>query len=207
MNDGSQFDEVAFVGIDYGGGLVSITSLDPGSIAQMDMSVDKVTGGIFVQQIPERFKAGVGQIRAVPQLPGRGVGQKDVKAFLSPQGKGKLSDPPVHLPVCVLIFAGFITHGTPKPQDSHAFMLIDFSVDADTTVRRCLFITVIVISAHIQDGALEKGGEERQIVGMQIPAGEDQVDPLKFAFFKEIPQVQGFLVCEYQYFHSASFDS
>ncbi len=173
----------------------------------MDMSVNKIAGGIAVQQVSKALKPLVGKILPVVEMPGGRMGQKDIKAFLAPEGKGQSADAPVHFLLGILVGAWFVAHRASKTQYAHAFKFVDLSVDAGTSFWRSLMIAVIMISVYIQYRPLEKSGKERQVLRMQIPAGEDQIDPLQFAFVEIIPQPGGFFVCEYHNLHSCSLCS
>jgi hypothetical protein len=107
----------------------------------------------------------------------------------------------------ILMLSVFIPHGTAESQNTDPFMLIDFSVNADAAFRRSLFVAAIVVSMYIEYRSLEKCGKKREIVGRKISAGENQIDSLQSAFFKKIPQIRRFHVCQYQNLHDGSLCS
>ena len=123
------------------------------------------------------------------------MSQKNVKSTAVQQWKPQFFDPFFHFFFGILIDTWAVTHGTAQPQNTDAFVDIDLIFDTDTSVRRCLFVPVIVISPYIQDRRRGKSGEKRQIVRVQISAREDQIDPLEFLFLEVIPEIFGFFVC------------
>lgn len=102
----------------------------------MDVPVDEKTGGIAVQQIAEALEAHMRKVLSVIEMPGRGMRQEDIKAFSAPEREEKPPDPPVHLPLRILVCARFVAHGAAQPQDAHPLIFIDPSVDADAAFRR-----------------------------------------------------------------------
>ncbi len=58
---------------------------------------------------------------------------------------------------------------------------------ADTASRGLLCIAVVMVPPHIQHRDIRKRCQKRQIICVQVPTGEYQVNPLKLIFLKIIP--------------------
>ena len=169
------------------------------------MAVDKIAGAVAVHQGVEGVEAHVGQVLPVIQPQGGGVGQQDVKPALAHQGQLPLPHPPVHLPLGILVLPLLlIPHGAPQAQDAHPFVGVDLVLHADTALRRHRVVTVVVVAVDVEHRPVGKGGDKGQIAGVQVAAGEDQVDPLQALGVKVVPEPQGLLVRQRQNLHRPS---
>ena len=143
---------------------------------------------ILFDQATEDFKALMRKISGIIQLISRSMRDKNIKSP-SPEYLWKKFEYSVpHLPLCILILPGLISHGTAESHDADTFMNINFIINADASVRWDLFIFVIMISMYIQNGSRSKRCKKGKIPRIQIPTGNDQVDSLKLALFEIIPQ-------------------
>ena len=118
-------------------------------ISLMDVAVKKVFRFIFFQQVHKAIKTPVGEIVEVVDVPGRSMGDQDIKAPVFVQLKPQPSDAAAHLSLSVHIFPVSVAVGTAQSQNTNSFIDIDLIFDTDTSVRRCLFVLVIVISPYI----------------------------------------------------------
>lgn len=129
-------------------------------VIHMNMTVDKIGRLIPVQQGTERFKPSVGHIVAVVEPVGRRMSQKDIESSVIFQPPPELSYPLAHLGLGILMFPRLIPHGASEPQYPDPFIYIDPVFDTDTAVWRRLFVTVVMISMHIQNRSVRKGSEK-----------------------------------------------
>ena len=99
------------------------------------------------------------------------------------------------------MWSGLIAHRAAQAQDPDALVDINAVLDADTSVRGHFFIFIIVIAMNVEYRHGGKCCQKGKVAGVQISAGDNQVNSLKFAFFKIIPQGSGFLIRNRQYPH------
>ena len=168
---------IKLIGVDHRGLPVGIRSLEMPVIVCMDMAVEEKFRFIFFQQGAKCGKTLMGEIGEVVEAGGGGVGDENVKAFMSPQFERQSAHPSAHLPLGVLIFcAGDILHGAAKTQNPHAFVDKDIVFDTDAALGRIFFVAGVVVSLHIEERDIAEGHEKTQILLRQIAAGDDEID-------------------------------
>ena len=175
--------------IDDPGIHIGIFPLHISSVIQMHMSVQEELRLLLDQKLRDAGKSAVGKILAVIDPEGRGVAYQDIYALSELQLHGQLPDPALHLGFRILIRSEIIAHAPAKPQDPKTPVLIDPVLDALTSVRRSIVIAAIMISMYIKHRNLRIGCKEGQILRCKISTGNNEIDPLQFRFFKEIPIV------------------
>ena len=173
----------------------------------MGMSVKKQGGLILIKQPVEGLKAGVAQIVAVHHPFSRRMSQQDIKAPLAHNPGQQPPHPPGHLPFCILVDPVVIAHTAPQPQNPQALILVQVPVNTDTAQRRLLLIAVVVVAPDIEHGTVGKGGQEGEVAGLHIPAGENQVNSLQLVRGVVVPEIPGLAVRYYQNFHGSVFPS
>src|SRR5699024_10084281 len=88
-------------------------------ISLMDVAVKKVFRFIFFQQVHKAIKTPVGEIVEVVDVPGRSMGDQDIKAPVFVQLKPQPSDAAAHLSLSVHIFPVSVAVGTAQSQNAH----------------------------------------------------------------------------------------
>ncbi len=83
--------------------------------------------------------------------------------------------------------ARLIAHGTAEPCDAQPLIFKHAVLDTDTALGRCPLISGIMIPMNIENRPMRKRSQKRQIICVQVPTGEYQVNPLKLIFLKIIP--------------------
>ena len=142
--------------------------------------MDEPPGLPLVQKGVEALKAAVGQVLAVVQAPGGGVGQQDVHPAHPPHLAAQPGDPPAHGLLGVLVRAlAVVAHRATQTHHPQALPDIDAVVHADAAARLLPGILLVVVAVHIEDGRGGEIGQKFQIGAGQVPAGKDQVDPFQ----------------------------
>ena len=113
----------------------------------------------------------------------------------------ELPHPVLHLPLRILEFPGAITHRTAKPQNPHSLVNIDLIVNTDTPVRRDLPVFLIMVPVYIQNRHGCKSRQKGKISGIQVSAGNNQINSRKLTFLKIIPQIGRLFIRNRKYFH------
>ena len=156
------------------------------AVRHVYMPVEKIFRPVLIHQFQESFKSLMGKVSSVVDAVRRGVGDKNIESPVPEKFRPQSSDTAPHFPFCILPASGFVSHGAAQSQDPHAFMYIDLIVNADAALRGDPFVFIVMVSMDIKHRYSCKRSKERKIVGIQIPAGNDKIDPLHFAFFKKI---------------------
>ena len=176
-------------GIDHMCVTILVISFVLPPICHMYMTMNKETGLVLVHQSIEYLESLMGKIPSVVKLVGGGVCQQNIKSFFTEKFEAKLFYTFDHFFFRILVYSRLVAHGTSQTEDAYTFMLINLILDANTAFRRDPFIFIIMITVYIQYRCRGKSGEKRKISGVQIPAGEYQIDTLQLFFFKKIPQI------------------
>ena len=142
----------------------------------MDVPIDEPPGLQLIQQVVEAGETLVGQIVAVVQAPGGGVGQQHVDAphpaHLGPQP----CDAPAHGALGVLVGAlAVVADRAAQAHDPQALPVVDPVVHADAAARLMLGVIVVVVAVDVEDGRGGEVGQIFQVGAGQVPAGQDQV--------------------------------
>ena len=162
----------------------------------------EMEGGLILVQHPVKGpEAGMGQVGAGHHVLARRMGQQNIKSLFKIQLWGQPYGPQIHLPVGVLMGALLIAHGAPQAYDTQALILIVLPVDTGAAQRRVLFIVPVVVAMDIEHRAVGKGSQKGQVMGFQVPAGEDQVHPLQLIRRKIVPEGGGLVVGHSQNLH------
>ena len=146
-----------------------------------------------VQQAVEGLKAGMGQIPAVHHAKAW-----EWSARMSNPGSRAASGPAsrarIHISRSVYWCPPAVPHGAAQPQDAYPLILVQAVLHTQAAGGWSFPILAVVIPVDIQDGAAGEGGQEGEIAGVQVAAGEDQVQSLQLAGGIEVPECPGFTV-------------
>ena len=115
----------------------------------MDMAVYQVHGLVLFQQIPEAVKAPVRPVFRVAHTLRRCMGHHDIHTAGAPQLPAQAADPPAHLPLGILVFAGMIFAAAPQTQDPDAVVDNDMVINTVAALRRNLIIVHIMVTVNI----------------------------------------------------------
>ena len=155
---------IALGGVDDGDALVGADPGEPAVIGQMDVSVDKPLGLQLIQEAVEALKTLVGQIIAVVEAPGGGMGQQQIDAaqplHLGPQS----GNPALHFLFGVLEGAlPVVPDRAAQAHHPESFPDVDFVVHADAAAGLLLGVDFVVVAVDIEDGHRGKVGQKFQI--------------------------------------------
>lgn len=147
---------VFFIGIDNRRIKIAADPAGRRIIGKMNMPVNEECRPVLFHQGPKGLKACVGQTASIAQMKGRGVGDQDVKAFMTGKLKPEAHGPLLHLIFRILIGTALIAHGTAQPQKTDPTVHIYLILDGNTALRRFLLIAAVVIPMDIEDRPLKK---------------------------------------------------
>ena len=137
-----------------------------GTVIQMHVAVDKAAGGVFVHQLVETLEPPVGQVLAVVQAPGRGVGQQDIEPAAAQQLITHTLHAAGHLLLGILEGAGLVAHTAAQAQNPQAAEIVDRILNTSAALRGMELIGGVVIAVHIQHRRVGERGNEGQILGL-----------------------------------------
>ena len=127
-------------------------------------------------------------IRSIALTEGRGVCHQKIKAVMACDHRPQFQRAEEHLIFRVLVWAGLIAHGAAQAYDADAVLLEEISVYTDAPLRGSSSVGGIMVPVDIENRAMKKRGQKREILRIQVAAGEDQIDSLQAAFFKIVPE-------------------
>ena len=153
------------------------------------MPMDQVPGPVLVHQIQQTLKPLVGVILPVSIAHDGRVGQHNVHAPRPPEAPPQPPDPAGHLGLRVLVGPSAVLHTPPQAQNAQALHRHQAVLHAVAALRRVPVIGLVVIPVDVEQGLAAHGHQEAEVFGVQVPAGEDQVDAVQAARAVVVPQV------------------
>ena len=124
----------------------------------MDVAVDEPPGLVFVQQAVEALKAPVGQVLAVVQATGGGVGQQQVDAAGLVGLVPELGGPYTHGKLCILVgVLPVIAYAAAQTHNAQAVEHINVIVNAGAAAGLVALVAAVVVAVHIQGAAVKLG--------------------------------------------------
>lgn len=196
-----QFKNMPFVGVDDGR-ISPLEDTGPSVVGHVNMAMDEIARLILVNQIQQTLKSLMCPVAVVSVSKGRGVGDNNVYTSGTPQLKAQLPNAPCHLPLAVLMGAAVVKKTAAQTEDAQAFDGEQLVLNAIAALRRILFIAPVMISVDVQQRSAAHGNQKAEITGVQIAAGENQVDPIQTAGLVVIPEGRTFFVGKKQDLHS-----
>ena len=145
------------------------------------MAVQHIARRILIHQPEKGVKALVRQIFCVSQTTGRGMGHQNVHPAGTANLPGQVAGPLFHLLLRILMRAGSVTHRAAQSGNAQSLDIYHGVLNALAAFRRYILITGIVVAMHVQHRHRRKGGQKREVSGIQIPAGDHQIIALQFA--------------------------
>lgn len=141
------------VGVDDGGGAAFCPPGKSGAVIQMDVSVDKVPGSISVQQVHKALEATVREVLQVVDMPGGGVGEKDIEALVAPELEAQTGDPPPHLGLGIHVLSGAVAVGAAQTQNPQAMADHDLILCAEAALWGGVLQPVVMVAPDIDHRA------------------------------------------------------
>ena len=112
-----------------------------------------------------------------------------------------------HLGLRILVWAAAILDASAQAQNPEALEVDNAVLRALAALRRMPVIGLVVIAVDVEHRSVGKGGDKGQIFGVQVAAGENQVDSLQAASVQIIPKPRRLLVGQRQNLHRPSSPS
>ena len=123
------------------------------------------------------------------------MGQKDIDPP-SPEFPFRGPKALLHLLLIKLVGTAAVPAATPEAVKTQAMERLEAVFDTDAPFGRPLFIDAVVVAANIKQRAVAYCYEILQIIGVQIPAGQDEVEVLQELSPAPVPQMHIFFVCD-----------
>ena len=176
------------------GGVLRKRSFVP-AVVRMDVTVELIGRVPLVEEQVETVEAAVRKVRQVSVPPRRHMGQKDVDPS-SPQFPFGGPEAFLHLLLIILVGAAAVPAATPEAVKTQAMERLKAVFDTDAPFGRPLFVDAVVVAANIKQRAVAHCYEILQIIGVQIPAGQDEVEVLQELSPARVPLMHIFFVCD-----------
>ena len=170
-------------------------------IVLVDMAVHHVARTVLFHHIQKGFEPGVRQIGVVAEAARGGMGHQDINAAAAPDFEAELLNALAHLLFGILVHAAVIAHRAAEAENAQAADGHDLILDAQAPFRRVLGVLVVVVAADIEDGRGGEAGEEGEIAGGQIAAGQHQLHAFELAPVQMLPERRFRLIGEQKNLH------
>ena len=175
-----RLEGVALGGVDDGGLAALADAGQFAVVGQVDVPVDEPLGLPLVQEGVEALEPAVGQVVAVVQAAGGGVGQQDVHPAHPPDLGPQFGDAAAHGALGVLVGAlAVVAQRAAQAHHAQAVPDVDAVVHTDAAARLLLGVFLVVVAVHIEDGCSGEIGQKLQVCAGQVPAGKDHIDPFQ----------------------------
>lgn len=152
----------------------------------MDMSVDEKARRVFVDEPPEGPKSSVAPVFLVMNVPWRCMGDYHIDAPLCPDPRPEFPDHHSHLAFSILMGTAIIPVRTFQAQDIDLPEPNQPRMNIGTVSWRFGLMTDIMVSMHVVEGNLEYIRKKGEILGGQVPAGDDQFHPCEPTWLKAV---------------------
>lgn len=121
----------------------------PVIIGKMHMTVNEISGMVFLQQTVKTAKPHMREIFSIIDAESGRMGNQYIQSSVAADLALQLHSTEEHLFLCVLKIAGTVFHGTAKPGNPDPLKFKDPAVNTGTALRRGIEITIIVIAVNI----------------------------------------------------------
>ena len=130
---------------------------------------------------------------------------QDIKSPVPQELKPEPGGPAFHFFFRILKASGMIAHGASQAQNADSIVNVDFVINADAAVRWNLMVFIVMVAVHILSREIGPTRKDREVLRMQVAAGNDEVNSCKFTLMIMIPQISRFFICNCKYPHSLLF--
>lgn len=143
----------------------------------MHVPVNEISRLIFLNQAMEAVKSLVAHVFPVVDVSGRCMCDHDVDPLMTSERIPQLSYFFLHLSFRILIRATIVPTAPLEPHDLELLVYHDLVVQIHTSAWVVSIGPDVMIPLDIIQRHVEPGDQEREILGRQIAAGQDQIDP------------------------------
>jgi hypothetical protein len=130
----------------------------------------------YIDGAPKALEAFVAEVGRVVAPRRRRVGEDHVRGPAKEGLRTHPQHPPPHLPFRVLKEPVSVPPAPVEPGKPDATVVHDPSFNVLEPVVRRLLVCLIVVAPHVEDGHVERSGQEVQVVRRQVARRENQVD-------------------------------
>ena len=125
--------------------------------------MDKIGGCVALHQSEKALKALMGQIFLIIEMICGRVGQQNIKSLVAPERIPQSADTSIHLPLCVLMGALLIAHGSSQAQNADSLMDVNLILHTDAAIGRGGLIDPVMVAVDIENRPLKKGGQKGEV--------------------------------------------
>ena len=176
---GLQLQHVPLVGVDDGGFPPLQEPGGPEAVVGVDMAVYQVFRLVPVDEVQQAGKPPVGVVLPVAVVLGRGMGQDDVHPSRPAELEPQPPDAPGHLLLGVLVGAAAVLDASPQPQNPQPLPHHQLVLDALAPLRGAAVVGLVVVAVDVQQGHPPHSHQKGEVLGVEVPAGEDQVNAVQ----------------------------